>query len=55
MQKKTMKCFECKKEFEFNYNPQYPRKYCSSCSTKRKKKWENQWKVKYEDLDGEDE
>jgi hypothetical protein len=53
IKKKT--CLDCKKQFEYNFNPKYTRKYCDSCSKKRKKMWENQWKVKYEDLDGPDE
>ena len=52
--KSKKKCFQCKKEFE--YKPgKYERKYCDSCSKERKKMWDNQWKVKFEDLDGEDE
>ena len=26
-------CEECKKEFEYDYNPKYPRKYCHPCGT----------------------
>jgi len=51
---KKRKCFDCKKEFEYNYNPRYVKKYCKECGAKRKKMWENQWKVKYEDLDDDD-
>ena len=47
---KKKKCLECKKEFE--YKPgKYVRKYCDVCSKKRKKMWDNQWKVKFEDFD----
>lgn len=45
------KCFDCKKEFESKSNARFPRKYCPKCSAKKKKLWENQWKVKFEDLD----
>ena len=45
------KCFDCKKEFESTSNARFPRKYCLKCSAKKKKMWENQWKVKFEDLD----
>jgi len=51
---KKKKCLECKKEFE--YKPgRYVRKYCDVCSKKRKKMWDNQWKVKFEDFNDEDE
>ena len=45
-------CRDCKKEFEAKstYGSRYPRKYCEKCSKKRKKMWDNQWKVKFEDL-----
>ncbi|MFH1425548.1 MAG: hypothetical protein ABIG28_02340 [archaeon] len=47
-------CFECKKEFE--YKPgRYERRYCKKCGDKRKKMWDNQWKVKFEDLEDEDD
>lgn len=45
------KCFVCRKEFEAKSNARFPRKYCLKCSAKKKKLWENQWKVKFEDLD----
>ena len=48
---KTKKCFDCKKDFEYNPFAKFTRKYCKTCSDKRKKKWDQQWKVKYEDLD----
>lgn len=44
------KCFDCKKEFEAPFNARFPRKYCPKCSAKKKKAWDNQWKVKFEDL-----
>lgn len=47
-------CADCKKnEFEVKPFAKYPRKYCKQCSEKRKKLWDNQWKVKFEDLDDE--
>lgn len=48
---KKMKCYDCKKEFESTSNARFPRKYCPTCSAKKKKLWDNQWKVKFEDLD----
>jgi len=50
---KKKKCFDCKTEFEFDSNARFQRKYCKKCSEKRKKMWDNQWKVKFEDLDDE--
>lgn len=47
------KCLVCKKEFEVNPLARYERKYCLACSKKRKKAWDNQWKVKFEDLEDE--
>ena len=29
-------CEECKKEYEYEYNPKYPRKYCPDCSAVKK-------------------
>ena len=49
---KTMNCGDCKKEFTFKPHPKYKRKYCDSCSKKRKKAWGERWKMKFED--GED-
>lgn len=46
----TKKCFDCKKEYTYNPNARYERKYCPECGKKRKKMWDNQWKVKFEDL-----
>ena len=48
---KTKKCLECGKEFEFNPHAKFKRKYCKNCSAKRKKMWDEQWKVKFEDLE----
>ncbi|MBS3071900.1 hypothetical protein J4408_02835 [Candidatus Pacearchaeota archaeon] len=50
---KTQNCLECKKSFEVSPNVRFKRKYCKKCSEKRKKMWDNQWKVKFEDLDDE--
>jgi len=50
---KKQKCLQCKKSFETVPNPRFPRKYCKDCSAKRKKMWDNQWKVKFEDLPNE--
>jgi len=50
--KKKINCFQCKKEFEFTQG-KYERKYCDACGKKRKKMWENQWKVKFKYLDDE--
>lgn len=53
--KKKIKCFECKKEIEVETSSRYRRKYCEECSAKRKKMWDEQWKVKYEDLPDDDD
>jgi len=34
-------CEECKKEYEYDYNPKFPRKYCFECSAKKKAEFEN--------------
>lgn len=44
------KCKDCGKEFEVKARARFPRKYCDKCSKARKKMWDNQWKVKFEDL-----
>ena len=49
MVEKTMTCFECKKEFTYNYNPRYKRKFCDKCSAERKKAWGERHLMKYED------
>ncbi len=46
-------CPDCKKEFDFDSTARFKRKYCKDCSDKRKKAWDNQWKVKFEDLEDE--
>ena len=33
-------CEECKVEYEYEYNPKFPRKYCPECSAKKKQEWE---------------
>jgi hypothetical protein len=50
---KKQKCKECGKSFEVSPFARYPRKYCDSCSKKRKKLWDNQWKIKFEDCEDE--
>ncbi len=32
-------CAECEVEYEYDYNKQYPRKYCMVCSAKKKQEW----------------
>jgi len=44
------KCLQCGTEFELNPRARFVRKYCEKCSKERKKLWDNQWKVKFEDL-----
>ena len=34
--KQIVICADCGKQEEYNMKPGYPRKYCSTCSTKRK-------------------
>jgi len=51
---KTKLCLACKKnKFEVNPSARYERKYCEKCSKERKKMWDNQWKIKFEDLPDE--
>ncbi|MEI6850131.1 MAG: hypothetical protein WCK29_03760 [archaeon] len=47
---KVQKCLDCKAEFTVSPTARFKRKYCPKCSKKRKKMWDNQWKVKFEDL-----
>ena len=47
---KIKKCLSCKTEFEAIPRARFTRRYCEKCSKKRKKMWDNQWKIKYEDL-----
>lgn len=51
--KKKKKCLTCGNEFETDTLAKYPRKYCENCGAKRKKMWDEQWKVKFEDLEDE--
>jgi len=48
---KTKKCKDCKKEFDVNPKARFERKYCDSCGKKRKKLWDEQWKIKFEDCE----
>ena len=32
-------CEECKVEYEYDYNPKFPRKYCPECSAKKKQEY----------------
>jgi Zn finger protein HypA/HybF involved in hydrogenase expression len=50
---KKKKCLQCSKVFEFDTMARFRRKYCKKCSEKRKKMWDEQWKVKFEDLNDE--
>jgi Zn finger protein HypA/HybF involved in hydrogenase expression len=55
MQPKKQICLECKKEFEVSPRARFKRKYCPECSEKRKKMWDDQWKLKIEDFDDDDD
>jgi len=46
-----IKCSDCSKEFEQKATARYKRKYCDKCSKKRKKDYENLWKVKANDCE----
>ena len=48
---KIVKCKDCGKEFEQKATARYQRKYCKKCSKKRKKDYENLWKVKASDCE----
>lgn len=50
---KVKKCLQCKAEFEVNPKARFVRKYCKKCSEKRKKMWDERWKIKFEDLEDE--
>lgn len=50
---KKVICADCKKEFSFNKTNKYNRKYCDSCSKKRKQDYENLYMVKAEDCEEE--
>jgi rRNA maturation endonuclease Nob1 len=47
-------CLDCKKEFEVKPKPRFERRYCDVCGKKRKKMWDNQWKLKIEDFDDDE-
>ena len=38
-------CAECGAEYEYEYNPKYPRKYCDPCRAVKKAEFENRQKV----------
>ena len=40
---KTINCGECGKEFTFEENPRFPRKYCIVCSAKKKADFNKGW------------
>lgn len=40
-----VKCKDCGKIFEQKATARFQRKYCDACSKKRKKDYENLWKV----------
>ena len=42
---KKIKCLQCKKELEIDTKARFKRKYCKDCSAKRKKMWDNQWRI----------
>ncbi|MBC8435077.1 hypothetical protein H8D91_01095 [archaeon] len=42
---KKVICKDCGKEFEQKATARFARKYCDKCSAKRKKDYENLWKV----------
>jgi hypothetical protein len=50
---KIIKCKDCGKEFVIQKIGRYTRKYCDSCSKKRKKDYENLYSVKFEECDDE--
>lgn len=45
------KCKDCKTEFEQSKGARYEKKYCEKCSEKRKKDYDDLWKVKAEDCE----
>jgi len=51
--KKNRKCLTCEDVFEIDTSAKFQRKFCKKCAEKRKKMWDNQWKVKFEDLEDE--
>lgn len=40
-------CEECKIEYEYEYNPKFPRKYCPACSAKKKAEFEGKTQTIY--------
>jgi hypothetical protein len=46
---KEMNCKDCGKAFKYAPNARFQRKYCDSCSKKRKKEWDNRHLMKFED------
>ena len=48
---KKLKCKDCGAEFIQKATARFPRKYCDKCSKKRKKDYENLWKVKAKDCE----
>ena len=44
--KKIIACKDCKKEIEIDTLSRYKKKYCTACSKKRKKDYENLYSVK---------
>lgn len=51
MLKKVIKCKDCGKEFPKSENARYERKYCEKCSKKRKKDYDNLYKLTADDCD----
>jgi hypothetical protein len=51
MATKTIKCKDCKEEFEINTNSRYFRKYCPKCSEERRKDYEKIDSIKIEDCE----
>jgi hypothetical protein len=47
---KKQKCLGCSTIIEVDTMARFKKKYCEKCRKKRKKLWDNQWKVKFEDL-----
>ena len=52
-------CEECKKEYEYEYKKDYPRKYCHKCSAEKRKEFDKRGSaesqenyMQYEDGDG---
>jgi len=43
--KKIIKCKDCGKDIEIDTHAKYKKKYCTPCSKKRKKDYDNLYKV----------